>query len=160
MKRSDTQAIIIGLLPSNMMAHFAHAVLLVNSRYVLQLRDNKPGIPSPGMWSLFGGRIEEGEEPQAAMLREIEEELCVRLPDCHFLWSVDRYNSFYCAEVTYIYFEADFTALWGRQYLTEGQAAEHFAYEELSKLKIPPLIRDVLERHYHERFLRSKATES
>jgi hypothetical protein len=41
------------------MQKIAHAILLVDGKYVLQLRDNNPQIAVPGMWSLFGGSIEE-----------------------------------------------------------------------------------------------------
>jgi 8-oxo-dGTP diphosphatase len=44
-------------------------------RLLLHLRDNKPEIRYPGCWSLIGGGIEEGESPQAAVLRELREEL-------------------------------------------------------------------------------------
>ena len=51
-------------------------------RILLQLRDNIPRIANPNQWGLFGGRIETGEIPFEAALREIEEELCIKLsPD-------------------------------------------------------------------------------
>ncbi|MFA5594546.1 MAG: NUDIX domain-containing protein, partial [Trueperaceae bacterium] len=57
----------------------AGAVLLhPDGRVLLQHRDDKPGIESPGKWSLFGGGLDEGEEPAEAMLREIEEEIGYR----------------------------------------------------------------------------------
>lgn len=49
------------------------------NRVLFQLRDNKPNIPHPNKWSLFGGGIEQGERPEEAILREIHEELNVRL---------------------------------------------------------------------------------
>lgn len=54
--------------------------LLVNRQgeVLLQHRDDRPDIESPGQWSLFGGGLDEGEEPAAAMLREIEEEVGYR----------------------------------------------------------------------------------
>jgi 8-oxo-dGTP pyrophosphatase MutT (NUDIX family) len=50
-------------------------IVLDDGRYLLQLRDQKPGIFYPGHWGLFGGAMEPGESPQAAMTRELEEEL-------------------------------------------------------------------------------------
>lgn len=51
-------------------------------RFLLQLRDNKPTIGSPNMWGLFGGSVEQGENPFDGALREIKEELCIELsPD-------------------------------------------------------------------------------
>jgi 8-oxo-dGTP pyrophosphatase MutT (NUDIX family) len=57
-------------------ADAAVALILVDStRYLMQLRDQKPGIFYPGHWGLFGGALEEGESPGAALQRELEEEL-------------------------------------------------------------------------------------
>jgi ADP-ribose pyrophosphatase YjhB (NUDIX family) len=46
-----------------------------DGRILLQLRDDKPGLPGSGMWGFFGGHLEEGESPSAAFLRELDEEL-------------------------------------------------------------------------------------
>lgn len=58
----------------------AVAALIVDEQghYLLQRRDEKPGIWFPGYCSLFGGLIEEGEEPEEALLRELAEELDFR----------------------------------------------------------------------------------
>lgn len=46
------------------------------------LRDDKPSIPYPNMWSLLGGMLEPGETPAECIVREIEEEIGVKLdPD-------------------------------------------------------------------------------
>src|SRR6266702_2931294 len=51
-------------------------ILLVrkDGAVILQVRDDKPGITNPGLVSTFGGRIESGEEPLEAAVREINEE--------------------------------------------------------------------------------------
>lgn len=49
-----------------------------DGRVLLQQRDDKPGLPYPGYWTLFGGAIEEGETPDEAIARELWEELELR----------------------------------------------------------------------------------
>ena len=49
-----------------------------DGRYLLQLRDDKPTIHMPDHWALFGGSLDPGEAPAAAMVRELEEELGFR----------------------------------------------------------------------------------
>lgn len=53
----------------------ALAILYQAGHFLLQLRDNKPGIPYPGHWGLFGGHLEPGETPQEALRRELLEEI-------------------------------------------------------------------------------------
>jgi 8-oxo-dGTP pyrophosphatase MutT (NUDIX family) len=53
----------------------AAALLVCRGRYLMQLRDAKPGIFLPDHWALFGGAIDPGEHPADAMVRELVEEL-------------------------------------------------------------------------------------
>jgi 8-oxo-dGTP pyrophosphatase MutT (NUDIX family) len=46
-----------------------------DGRYLMQLRDDKPDIIVPDHWGLFGGTIEPGESAEAALRRELVEEL-------------------------------------------------------------------------------------
>ena len=68
----------------------AHSILLVNKKYVLQLRDNKPKLLASGKWSLFGGEINEGEAPEVGIVREIKEELCLSPENFRFLWNYKK----------------------------------------------------------------------
>lgn len=52
-------------------------IVLDDGRYLMQLRDQKPNIFYPGHWGLFGGAIEAGEDPKAALGRELREELAL-----------------------------------------------------------------------------------
>ncbi len=47
---------------------------------LLQLRDDKPGLPYANHWTLFGGSAEAGETPDEAIRRELLEELELALP--------------------------------------------------------------------------------
>jgi len=128
----------------------AQAVLLVNGAYALQLRDDVPGIAARGMWALFGGALEEGEAPEAALGREIYEELGIRLSEYRLLWQVDRYSEFWGTVLRYWFFVADVTALWPLHIVKEGQDGRLFTFDELPATGVHPLIREVLARHRAE----------
>lgn len=55
--------------------HVAIAILYQQNKFLLQLRDDIPGIIYPGHWGLFGGHIEPGETPDVAVKRELLEEI-------------------------------------------------------------------------------------
>lgn len=55
--------------------HVAIAILYRDGKFLMQLRDNIPNIVYPGHWAFFGGHIEPGESPEAALKRELLEEI-------------------------------------------------------------------------------------
>jgi len=55
-----------------------------DGRYLLQLRDDKQGLPLRNHWALFGGGVEEGEDWRQAVLREIKEELVYEARNCNW----------------------------------------------------------------------------
>ncbi|MBD6614365.1 NUDIX domain-containing protein [Komarekiella sp. 'clone 1'] len=65
---------------NNQPVHVAIAILYQENKFLMQLRDNIPGILYPGYWGLFGGHIEPGETPDVAVKREILEEIGYTLP--------------------------------------------------------------------------------
>lgn len=58
----------------------AIAILYQNDQFLLQLRDDVPGILYPGHWGFFGGHLEPGEDAETAVYRELEEEIGYRAP--------------------------------------------------------------------------------
>jgi ADP-ribose pyrophosphatase YjhB (NUDIX family) len=65
-------------------------VLDDEGRVLLARRANDPGT---GLWDLLGGFVEEGEEPLAALQRELEEETALRIEPLEYLGGYpDRYG--------------------------------------------------------------------
>lgn len=60
----------------------AAVIVVSGGSYLMQLRDDRPAIFYPGHWGCFGGAIDPGETPLAAIQREIEEELGFAPPEC------------------------------------------------------------------------------
>ncbi|HIK44809.1 MAG TPA: NUDIX hydrolase [Leptolyngbyaceae cyanobacterium M65_K2018_010] len=58
----------------------AVAILYQGEGFLMQLRDDIPGIAYPGYWGLFGGHLEPGESPAAAVRRELLEEIAYAPP--------------------------------------------------------------------------------
>lgn len=67
----------------------AAIIVLDDGRYLLQLRDNKPGIFYPGHWGLFGGGVGSDETPVEALRRELDEELGLTVGEVRLLSRFD-----------------------------------------------------------------------
>lgn len=59
--------------------------MLVNADgdILVNLRDDDPRIIFPNQWSLIGGHVEEGEEPEDGLVREVEEEIGFQVSEFH-----------------------------------------------------------------------------
>lgn len=115
------------------------AALIVDGdgRFLLQHRDDKPGIANPGLWGSFGGEIEPCETPDAGFLRELQEELAWR-PASYQLYASIPYGSAPARQLIYIYtakLDLPLTALT----LGEGQDMAVFAPDALPPLTVPDL---------------------
>jgi len=62
------------------MIQIAQALLFDrDGKLLIYLRDDKPTIPFPNHWDLFGGHVEAGETPEQALRRELQEEISLTL---------------------------------------------------------------------------------
>jgi 8-oxo-dGTP diphosphatase len=68
----------------------ALALLEREGRWLLQLRDDVPGIVAPGHWGLFGGHLDPGETPEQALRRELLEEISWQAGPLTFAFRQER----------------------------------------------------------------------
>ena len=126
----------------------AMAVVISPVGIVLHHRDDKPWIPHPGCWSLFGGAVEQGEDPHGTVVRELEEELGLTGFEFRALWRVvDKDGD---GRVLTI-FEARTPLGPDQMSLSEGQGLGAFDLDEALRQKLAPFCRRVLTRLAAER---------
>ncbi len=106
------------------------------------------GKPMAGLWEFPGGKVKEGETPEFALCREIEEELGIEVRECCFTpiaFASHSYADFHLVMPLYV------CRMWkGIVTPREGQAVKWSAIRDLYKLPMPdadvPLIAQLLER--------------
>lgn len=54
------------------------AVALIDTDGRVLLAQRPPGKPMAGLWEFPGGKVEKGETPEAALIRELDEELGIQ----------------------------------------------------------------------------------
>jgi 8-oxo-dGTP diphosphatase len=123
----------------------AAALVRNDGRLLLQQRPH--GKPMAGLWELPGGKIEPGESPEEALVREVEEELGLLLDTAAiepFAFASHAYEGFHLLMPVFL------CRSWaGTVKAREGQAIAWAAPEELSGYPAPaadiPLFRRFVE---------------
>ena len=99
---------------TNQSVEVAIAILYRSGKFLMQLRDNIPGILYPGYWAFFGGHIEPRETPEEAVKREVFEEIGYILPE------VSKFRCYQDDRVMRHVFHAPLTVELNQLVLTEG----------------------------------------
>jgi len=129
----ESDPLLLGRTPLGVGDAAAAIILVEGDGYLMQLRDPRPDIWYPGHWGLFGGALDPGEDPKAALARELREELELDIADATFFAGFDfdlagltlpRYfRRYYLVPIT--------RATLGRLVLHEGAEMRVFRGEEI-----------------------------
>ena len=117
------------------------AVALVDGEGRILLQRRRRGSEHGGLWEFPGGKVEPGESPQGAAVREIEEELglrleAARLEPVSFASDIDVPEPPRRSYVILLYT----CRLWdGVPECRDGEAIAWFRGEEIAELPMPPL---------------------
>jgi 8-oxo-dGTP pyrophosphatase MutT (NUDIX family) len=105
-------------------------------RTALQLRDDLPGVSFGGLWGLFGGWVEAGEEPLQTAIREIREELSITLVESRLTFvGVYLMHGIHARDFVFHYPVTDGLA---NAHLTEGQTFQFMSRAELGRVPMVP----------------------
>jgi len=127
------------------------AVILENDKgeILLYLRDNKPSIPFPHYWDLFGGHIEEGETPEEALLREVKEELNIELKDYRFFGKYECLTGDVVPNIKHV-FVGKIDLPIEKVTLLEGERPQYFKREEIPNIKLANILKRVILDYINE----------
>ncbi len=123
-------------------------ILHGKGKILMQHRDNKETIAYPNYWGLFGGHVEEGEDPEYAIVREVEEELGMKIRSPKLLLSFENEGD---EEFVFAY-NIDYDT--SNLKLNEGQGVDFLSLEDLSRKRVVPwhlpVLKDFLQKYTHE----------
>jgi 8-oxo-dGTP diphosphatase len=136
------------LQPSGLPILLVAAVALVDTDNNVLLARRPEGKSMAGLWEFPGGKIKEGETPEFALCRELEEELGIETRECCFSplgFASHSYDDFHLMMPLYV------CRMWkGQPAPREGQTLEWVAPNDLAKYDMPaadiPLIHQIQDR--------------
>jgi 8-oxo-dGTP diphosphatase len=110
---------------------------------LLQLRGSSESL-YPNHWTLPGGRVEAGESPRQAIIREVKEELDLDLHQCKLFETVVEKTG---GEIVERHIFACNVSKGIQDFkLGEGVALKYFSLKEISSLKIGFGLKRVIEK--------------
>ena len=112
------------------------AVALVDPDGRVLLAQRPEGKPMAGLWEFPGGKIHAGESPEAALIRELKEELDIDVTEAclaPFTFASHRYETFHLLMPLYV------CRRWkGTMHPREGQTLAWVRPEKLGAYAMPP----------------------
>lgn len=112
------------------------ACALIDADNRVLIAQRPPGKSMAGLWEFPGGKIEAGETPEAALIRELEEELGIQTKEtclAPLTFASHSYETFHLLMPLYIC-----RRFWGTPQPNEGQALKWVRPKQLRDFDMPP----------------------
>lgn len=122
----------------------ALALECADGRILMQQRP--PGKAHGGLWEFPGGKVEPGETPRAALVREVNEELAIALDPAALTPACFADGPAGTGEKAIVILLYSARSWQGEPRAVEGGACGWFTRAEIAKLAMPPLDYALLER--------------
>jgi 8-oxo-dGTP diphosphatase len=122
------------------------SIIFINERreILLFLRDEKPELPFPGHWDVPGGHVEQGEDPEECIAREMKEEMDLEIRGFR-LFSVREFTD----RIEYVFWqEANLDIREIR--LTEGQCLRWFTSKEAREKQLAYGFNEIVEEFFEK----------
>ena len=117
------------------------------NQVLLFLRDDRPDLPYPNMWDVPGGHVETNETAEQCIVREMNEELGLRLTDFQ-LFTMREFKD----RIETVFWKKANLKI-NQIHLTEGQKLKWFAENEVSQTELAygfnEIITDFFESALH-----------
>ncbi len=117
------------------------AIIRDDNKYLLQLRDNKKSIVYPNRWAFFGGRFKKNETAEKCLIRELKEELSLKIKITMKLY--EQFNFKKEGRINYFYVEHLNKVR--KLNLKEGQDLGWFRKSEIKKLNLADDVKIIID---------------
>ena len=112
------------------------ACALVDADNRILIAQRPVGKSMAGLWEFPGGKVEAGETPEAALIRELEEEIGIKTEEtclAPLTFASHAYETFHLLMPLYIC-----RRYWGTAHPKEGQALKWVRAKDLRSYDMPP----------------------
>lgn len=119
------------------------SLILYDGKVLLLHRDNIPTIPDPGTWQSISGHVEEGEEFDDAIVREIKEETNLSPKNIRYLGKVMTSDDIIALYLVRLSDDEVKDLKLGN----EGQELKFYEVNDVEKLNLTPSVRAFINKY-------------
>ena len=118
------------------MSHEVVAALIIQSQMILLGQRSAGRAFYPGVWDVFGGHVEPGEQHQQTLIRELQEELGITPTKWRFLETINTSLPSSDELTLYLYLVTQWTGTPANLQLDEHSAIGWFSLAEATQLQL------------------------